>query len=115
MTKLHRRQRQNNPTGKSLLIFRNRVKPGKQKYSAFAVGQISDLTLGVSPKRGAGRDRQVRCGGMRWTLKSRRRTWLRRTAKSCGPDAAVLASSFVGGDIRGATVAKEPFAGESTK
>jgi hypothetical protein len=26
--------RQNNPTGKSLLIFRNRVKPGNQKYSA---------------------------------------------------------------------------------
>jgi hypothetical protein len=26
--------RQINPTGKSLLIFRNRVKPGNQKYSA---------------------------------------------------------------------------------
>jgi hypothetical protein len=33
--------RQINPTGKSLLIFRNRVKPRNQKYSAFAVGQIS--------------------------------------------------------------------------
>jgi hypothetical protein len=63
------------------------VQPYQQKYSAFAVGQISDLTPRVSPKRGAGRDRQVRCGGMRWTLMSRRRTWLTRTAKSCGPGA----------------------------
>ena len=42
-----------------------------------------------------------------------------RTAKSCGPDAAVLASSCVVAsfgerDIHAATVAKEPFTGEST-
>ena len=45
-----------------------------------------------------------------------------RTAKSCGPDAAVLASSCVGSasilrierDIHAATVAKEPFTGEIT-
>src|ERR1700720_995912 len=30
----------------------------------------------VSPERGAGRDRHERCGEMRWTLMSRRRTWL---------------------------------------
>ena len=38
-----------------------------------------------------------------------------RTAKSCGPDAAVLASSFWEVSFSGATVAKEPFTGESTK
>ena len=39
---------------------------------------------------------------------------VKRTAKSCGPDAAVLASSLRRG-ICAATVAKEPFTGESTK
>jgi hypothetical protein len=34
--------------------------------------------------------------GMRWTWRSRRRTWLTRTAKSCGPDAPMLASSCAG-------------------
>ena len=38
--------------------------------------------------------------------------WM-RTVKSCGPDVAVLALSFAGSS-REATVAKEPFAGEST-
>ena len=33
----------NLPTGKSLLIFRNRVKPFAQKYSAFHVGQINGI------------------------------------------------------------------------
>ena len=37
-----------------------------------------------------------------------------RTAKSCGSGAAVLALSFTG-QTRGATVAKKPFTGESTK
>jgi hypothetical protein len=39
--------RQNNPTGKSLLIFGNRVKPGNQTYFASHVGQI---TLTSSPR-----------------------------------------------------------------
>ena len=30
---------------------------------------------------------------LRWMLMSRRRTWLKRTAKSCGPGAPMLASS----------------------
>ena len=38
-----------------------------------------------------------------------------RTAKSCGPDAAVLALSSREASFLGATVAKEPFTGESTK
>src|SRR6266436_9242991 len=44
--------RQINPTGKSLLIFRNRVKPRNQKYSAFVVGQISARTSAVLPTEG---------------------------------------------------------------
>jgi hypothetical protein len=44
------------PSGKSLLIFRNRVKPENEKYSAFAVGQISGMNPPVSPdKRGGSR------------------------------------------------------------
>ena len=38
-----------------------------------------------------------------------------RTAKSCGPDAAVLASSCLGFTLQVMTEAKEPFSGESTK
>jgi hypothetical protein len=50
---LESRVRQNNPTGKSLLIYGNRVKPRNKKYFAFAVGQISGMNLPVSPdKRG---------------------------------------------------------------
>ena len=47
----------NRPTGKSLAGFRTpRVKPLFGKYSAFAVGQISDLNPPVSPdKRGGSR------------------------------------------------------------
>jgi hypothetical protein len=43
------RVRQINPTGKSLLIFRNQVKPGNQKYSASPAGQISGMNMPVSP------------------------------------------------------------------
>ena len=39
---------------------------------------------------------------------------VKRTAKSCGPDAAVLASSCAE-VFCAATVAKEPFTGESAK
>ena len=38
-----------------------------------------------------------------------------RTAKSCGPGAPMLASSFAGGDIGEMTVAKKPVTGESAK
>jgi hypothetical protein len=76
------------------------VHPLTQKYFAFAVGQITDLNPRVSPEGGAGRDRHERCGEMRWTRMSRRRTWLRRTAKSCGPDAPTLASSCADVSVR---------------
>jgi hypothetical protein len=54
----------------------------------------------------------VRCGGREGRS---RRARLTRTAKSCGPDVAVLASSCAGFTPCVATVAKEPFTGESTK
>jgi hypothetical protein len=45
--------RQINPTGKSLLIFRNRVKPRNQKYSCFRSTQISFISSPSRPERGA--------------------------------------------------------------
>ena len=42
-------------------------------------------------------------------------TRLKRTAKACGPDVAVLASMLLEATVsQGATEAKEPFSGEST-
>src|SRR6185503_3251190 len=55
-----------NLTGKSLLIFRNRVKPRNQKYSAFVLTQITGITPLVSRQmRGVGHrhERAVRCDG----------------------------------------------------
>ena len=44
-----------------------------------------------------------------------RRARMTRTAKSCGPDVAVLASMHLEATAsQGATEAKEPFSGEST-
>src|SRR6266436_4231821 len=71
--------RQINPTGKSLLIFRNRVKPRNKKYSAFALGQISARTSAVPcPQEGRfAIVTDVGCG-MRWTRQ--------RQASECEPD-----------------------------
>jgi hypothetical protein len=44
-----RRVRQNNPTGKSLLIFRNGVKPQNKKYFAFPEGQNRAYLLPSRP------------------------------------------------------------------
>src|SRR3954451_9917640 len=55
--------RQSNPTGKSLLIFRNGVKPGNQKYSCCRVGQITDLTSPVYRDKRGDRDRHDRAVG----------------------------------------------------
>jgi hypothetical protein len=90
--------RQISPTGKSLLIFRSRVKPQNQKYSASLPTQISSLICTVLPTEGrahvtnAERDavdaaasgEQVRAGRMMPT----------RTAKSCRSDAPEPASSL---------------------
>jgi len=100
--------------GKSLRIFRNRVKPGNQKYSAFVLTQISRISPSVSRRmRGVGHrhERAVRCDGR----ESRNwRVWLERTAKSCGSGAAVLALSWRDLSLAG-DGAKEPFSGKSTK
>src|SRR3954452_5015156 len=66
------RLRQMRPTGKSILIFRIRVKPENQKYSSVHVGQISFTTPPVPPKRGAcaRHERAVGCGGRRVTKTS---------------------------------------------
>ena len=102
--------RQNNTTGKSAKA----VQCSKQKYSAFAVGQISGLTPRVSPDERGVRTSRTR-GEMRWTRRLRKTSAsCSRTAKSCGPGAAVLASSSREASFPGMTVAKEPFTGEST-
>jgi len=88
------RMRQINTTGKSLLIFGNRVKSRYEKYSASLLGQISALGCPSHPKRGGSRSSRT-CGGMRWTRiaaqDERRET---RTAKSRGPDIPTLISSL---------------------
>ena len=69
------------------------VQPSAQKYSAFVLTQISRITPSVSRQmRGASRSSRTR-GEMRWTLRARRRMRRKRTAKSCGSGAAVLALS----------------------
>src|SRR6266852_870005 len=58
--------RQINPTGKSLLIFRNRVKPRNQKYFCFRLTQIRCISKSSRPTRGAIARRHERgagCGG----------------------------------------------------
>jgi hypothetical protein len=95
----------NQHDSKSLLIFRNRVKPSAQKYSAFASTQISRITPRVSPDERGARERHERavgCGGRWWRTRRRRRM---RTAKSCGSGAAVLALSS----------RKQAFAGDGGK
>jgi hypothetical protein len=85
-----------------------------QKYFASPVGQIiSTNSRHPVPHRGAYRDRHGRRDGMRWTRQrlardgmagriersvsdhqASGREMLQRTAKSCGPDAPTLASSW---------------------
>src|SRR6185436_4389133 len=86
--------RQNNTTGKSLLIFRSRVNRRNQKYSASLAGQISGMSPPVSPDGGA----LANVTNARWdamdadgAIDVARRA---RTAKSCGSGAAVLALSW---------------------
>ncbi len=67
------------------------VYPLAQKYSAFVLTQISGITPPVSRQmRGVGHrhERAVRCDGRG---RRDRRVRLKRTAKSCGSDVAVLA------------------------
>ena len=59
--------RQINPTGKSLLIFRNRVKPLCEKYFCFAERKITLYVRRPVPLKGRCATSTTR-GGMRWTL-----------------------------------------------
>jgi hypothetical protein len=60
--------RQISPTGKSLLIFRNDVKPRNQKYFASLPAQISSLIRTVSFRQeGRIARRHETRDGMRWT------------------------------------------------
>ena len=72
------------------------VQSSPKKYSAFAVGQISDLNPPVSPdKRGGSRSsRNARWDAVDAGGDADESADL-RTAKSCGPDAPMLASSRV--------------------
>ncbi len=98
------------PTGKSL----NPVQARSQKYFCFSETQITPISSPSRPEEGrcaivtnAGRD-AVDAEGVA------RRARLKRTEKSCGPDAPTLASSSWKTNPR-ATVAKSPVTGESSK
>src|SRR5258706_16300641 len=89
------------PTGKSLLIFRNRVKPRNQKYFASPLTQIRCISKPSRPDRGAFRDRHGRWAGdavdaaASGEQQRAGRMMLKRTAKSCGSDAPMLAKSAI--------------------
>ena len=87
-----------------------------EKYCASRLTQITFISpLSCPSERGVGH-RHERWDGMRWTqgvLKTK--ALFLRTEKSCGPDASTLASSSWEASFLGATVAKKPIAGESTK
>ncbi len=79
------------PTGKSLLVFRNRVKARFAKIFLFFSdpNQFTDSPRPVST-RGALRTSPTR-GGMRWTRAARETNAVcLRTAKSCGSDAPIV-------------------------
>ena len=94
------------PTGKSILIFRNRVKPQNQKYFAFPEKQISAVFGHPGPTEGRFAIVTERWAGLRWTLW--RQAWFRagRNAEAYGEvvwswrrDAgAKLCGSFPQGD-----------------
>src|SRR5258708_12417930 len=89
--------RQISPTGKSLLIFRNRVKPRNQKYSAFAVGQISARTSAVLPTEGRAHVTNAERDAVDAAASGERmragRMILMRPPKPCGSHAPIPAST----------------------
>ena len=78
------------PTGKSL----NPVQPYLQKYSTSRLPQISNISLTVLSHRGALRNVTDAGRDAVDADSAARRTALKRTAKSCGPDAPTLVSSW---------------------
>src|SRR6267142_536717 len=95
---------------KSLLIFRNRVKPPLQKYFASRSTQISSLIRAVLPTEGRAHvtnaERDAVDAAASGERKRAGRMALMRTAKSCGSDAPMLASSLREGAQ--ATVSNKP-------
>ena len=90
--KLHARLRQTSPTGKSLRIIGNAVKPLAEKYSCCPVGQIRIKTPAILSRRKGRWPSSRTWGRERWTRGGERRARHLRTAKSFGSDAPVLAS-----------------------
>jgi hypothetical protein len=85
------------------------VQPQLQKYFSSHPTQITGLFIAVSSlTKGAlaiVTNVGVGCGGRGCAFDEQRAT---RTAKACGPDAPMLASSFWEAGFPGATVTKEP-------
>jgi hypothetical protein len=109
--------RQNSPSSK-IRINRINVKPLAQKYSAGHVGQITGITPpGPRRQEGTLRDRhgtlaRVAMDAFVQVRASVQTTGRGRTAKSCGPDAAMLASSRQQ-SLLPVTVTTSPLTGES--
>jgi hypothetical protein len=106
------------PGANQIRICRINVKPWNQKYSAGHVGQITGMSRGIlGPHEG-----RFAIVTMRWAegamdalvqvRANAQTTERRRTAKSCGPGAAMLASSRQQG-LLPMTVTTSPLTGES--
>ena len=93
MTVWRERARQINPTRNSIPIYGNRVKPLNKKYFAFSEVEIKLYELHPVPLRGASaivtNEGRVAVDAGR----ADKRTARERAAKSCGPDAPMLAST----------------------
>jgi hypothetical protein len=74
--------RQIDPTGKSLLIFGNRVKPRNKKYFAFPEGQIRGTSIAIPSQEEGRRPSSRTWDGLRWTPKLR----LTSVAEAYGED-----------------------------
>ena len=99
------RMRPIGPTGKSLLIYRNRVKykiKRNQKYFAFPEGQIRGISIAI-PSRSEGRIMiATNVGRVAVDAGSADSERLReRTAKTCGPDARYAGVKFRGNKLLG--------------
>ena len=101
--------RQNTPTGKSLLIFRNSSQARESKIFRFTRRANHHYKLAPShPMRGAARDRHERAVGCGGREACERRAQAVRTAKPCGPGAPTLASSSQEAKFSRAMVARKP-------
>jgi hypothetical protein len=104
------------PTGKSAVVRENLSILPRKNIPLCPSGKSS---LQTAPsrldKRGASRSSRTLGAGCGGRVDDARRAALTRTAKSCGPDAPTLASSFRGLFPRKRRWQKSPVTGESTK